>query len=255
MTHRFFVNPEQIIDGVATITGSDVQHITRVLRLTIGSSLVVADGSGAHYEGCLISSSKDFIQVALSKKTSLSNEAPIRVTLLQGIPKGDKMEYIIQKCTELGVAKFIPVACARSIVQLNKDKADKKQARWQRIAEEAAKQSRRSQIPQVCSVVNLPQALQFLEENEALLIPWEEEKAEILKKTLYHLKGKGQKISIFIGPEGGLTPEEVALAREAGGKVVTLGPRILRTETAGLAVVSMVLYELGDLGGTFCGAK
>jgi 16S rRNA (uracil1498-N3)-methyltransferase len=224
-----------------------VQHVIKVLRLGEGAVLQVADGTGMEYEGSIVERGKDFIKLSIIEQYYKCNEPKVEVTLLQGIPKGDKMELIIQKCTELGVKKFVPVACQRSVVRLSPEKAKNKQIRWQRICEEAAKQSKRSIIPQVSQVCNLAQALNDIHQDEVLLIPWEEEKANSLKASLQHLRGK--RISIFIGPEGGLTLEEVSLAQAAGGEIVTLGPRILRTETAGLAVVSMVLYELGDLGG------
>lgn len=254
MTHRFFVKPSQISDGFITITGSDVQHILKVLRLTEGAVLSIADGTGLEYEGTIVDRGQDFVKLSITDKYYSSNESTVEVTLLQGIPKGDKMELIIQKCTELGVKRFVPVICQRTIVKLSPEKAKHKQVRWQKISEEAAKQSKRSLLPEVAQVQTLEEALENIQQDEALLIPWEEEKANTLKASLQDLRGK-QKISILIGPEGGLASEEVALAQKTGGNIVTLGPRILRTETAGLAVVSMVLYELGDLGGRPCGTR
>ncbi|HHU32192.1 MAG TPA: 16S rRNA (uracil(1498)-N(3))-methyltransferase [Clostridia bacterium] len=253
--HRFFVEPNQISDKSITITGSDVQHILKVLRLEEGAILNIADGTGMEYKGSIVDKGKDFVRLSVIDRYYNSTESPVEVTLLQGLPKGDKMELIIQKCTELGVKKFVPVACQRSIVKLRPEKAKQKQARWQKISEEAAKQSRRSLIPEITPVQTLEEALKNIKQDEALLIPWEEEKANNLKDALQPLKGKCRKVSILIGPEGGLTCEEVALAKAAGGSIVTLGPRILRTETAGMVVVTMVLYELGDLGGTPCGTR
>jgi len=255
MTHLFFVKPSQVSEEFITVTGSDVQHISKVLRLTKGAVLHIADGTGLEYKGTIVDKGQDYVRLAIIERYNNTSESSVEITLLQGIPKGDKMELIIQKCTELGVKRFVPVACERSVVKLSPEKARLKQARWQKIAEEAAKQSRRGLLPEVLEVQILEEALKNIQEDEALLIPWEEEKANSLKASLQLMRGKQQRISILIGPEGGLTSEEVALAQRSGGSVVTLGPRILRTETAGLAVVAMVLYELGDLGGRPCGTS
>jgi len=255
MIHRFFVEPNQISDKFITITGSDVQHILKVLRLGEGAILNVADGTGMEYKGSIVDKGKDFVRLSVIGMYYNSTESPVEVTLFQGLPKGDKMELIIQKCTELGVKKIVPVSCQRSIVQLRPDKAEQKRTRWQKISEEAAKQSRRSLIPEITQVQTLEEALKNIKQDEVFLIPWEEEKANNLRDVIQPLKGRCRKVSILIGPEGGLTCEEVALAKDAGGSTVTLGPRILRTETAGLTVVAIVLYELGDLGGTPCGTR
>mgnify|MGYP002403718807 CR=1 FL=1 len=174
--------------------------------------------------------------------------------MLQGIAKGDKMDFIIQKCTELGIRRIIPVVTKRTVVQLTQEKAKKRQERWQRIAEETAKQSQRGLIPEVKEVTPLEEALKDLGD-QPLLIPWEEEKVQTMKEVLQANKeNNNSSLALLIGPEGGLDPEEVALAKTYQGIPVTLGPRILRTETAGMAALTMILYELGDLGGTNIGS-
>lgn len=254
MPHRFFVDPGQICGNLISITGPDVQHIGQVLRLKQGDEILIADGTGLEYYGNITSLDKREVKVSVYKTEQAKSEPPIQVTLLQGIAKGDKMDFIIQKCTELGIRRIIPVVTKRTVVQLTQEKAKKRQERWQRIAEEAAKQSQRGLIPEVKEVTPLEEALKDLGD-QPLLIPWEEEKVQTMKEVLQANKeNNNSSLALLIGPEGGLDPEEVALAKTYQGIPVTLGPRILRTETAGMAALTMILYELGDLGGTNIGS-
>lgn len=205
------------------------------------------DGRGKAYRVRLTGTTGTQVEGKILEEFNPGGEAPLRLTLVQGLSKGDKMDIIIQKTTELGVAAVIPLRCRRSVVQLTPAKARERQQRWQRVALEAAKQCRRAVVPRVAEVMDLPAVLDLLPYGTLALIPWEMEKKLALKQVL-----KGQspsEVFIFIGPEGGFDAAEVALARERGVIPVSLGPRILRTETAGPAVVAMVLYELGDLGG------
>lgn len=250
---RFFVEPSQIKKGFVTITGADVVHIRRVLRLGIGDTMTVLDGQGTAYKTRIAGMGKDSIHCEITKEYDAGGEPPVRVTLVQGLPKGDKMELIIQKGTELGVTTIIPAACRRSVVQLNPAKARDRRERWQRVALEAAKQCRRAIVPTVTEVKDLAGALRSISENALALIPWEEENTSTLKDVLRnHCSASGSsdvsEVVVFIGPEGGFEPSEISLAQEHNVKPVTLGPRILRTETAGLAALTMILYELGDLG-------
>jgi len=182
----------------------------------------------------------------------LDTEPPIEITLVQGLPKSDKMDFIVQKVTELGVKRIIPVITQRTIIRLGKEKAQVRRIRWQRIALEAAKQSGRAIIPEVREVIPFIQALNNLNGESLNLIPWEEETStslkEVLKHHTSHIPHPVSQITVFIGPEGGFTPEEVRAAREKGALPVSLGPRLLRTETAGLVTLAMILYELGDMG-------
>ena len=170
----------------------------------------------------------------------------MRITLFQGLAKGDKVETVIQHGTELGVCGFVPVASSRAVVKLEPKKAVERVERWQRIAREAAEQSRRGAVPAVAEVVSWKQAAARCRDYDLALVPWEEG-GEPLKTVLEAHPG-AKTVAVFIGPEGGLSPDEVALAREHGARAVTLGPRILRTETAGLAAAAAILYALGDLG-------
>lgn len=245
---RFFVDPGRINDNLARITGPDVIHITRVLRLGKGSTVVVLDGRGRSCEAEIVSSGRDEVVCEIKKELSPAPACPVQVTLVQGIPKGDKMDTIIQKGTELGVSRVIPLVCRRAVVKLDGERISRKVERWQRIALEAAKQCRRPDVPEVSEPAGLNSVLAGMPENCVALIPWEEENRNSLKDILYKSSAV-EEIYVFIGPEGGFTSGEVEQAQAAGVLPVTLGPRILRTETAGIAVLAMVLCRWGDLGG------
>ena len=250
--NRFFIDSKNIIEDQqrAIINDSeDVKHITKVLRLVEEDVLEICDGERGVYTGEILSLSKTKIELKILKKCHSDTEPPIEVTLFQGIPKGTKMEMIIQKCTELGVYSIIPLNTTRTIVQL-KDKKDeiKKRERWQKIAEEAAKQSKRGVIPQIGLPIDFSQLSDELSRFDFVIIPYEKETTLGLKAFLREKVGQ-KKIAIIIGPEGGFEETEIEIARELGSIPITLGKRILRTETAGFVVLSTLMYELGDLGG------
>jgi len=245
---RFFVSPKQIEAGRVYLNGPDVVHIAKVLRLSAGDRLVVLDGQGKSYLAVLEQICKGEVSCAIEKELAAAAGALLKVTLVQGIPKGDKMDLIIQKGTELGLNGLIPLLSERAVVKLEGDKLFKRRERWRRIALEAAKQCRRPDIPEISVPKSWEQALADLPPDAVALIPWEEENAESLKGFLQHSKPP-EEIFVFIGPEGGFSAGEVERARLHGVRPVTLGPRILRTETAGLAVLAMILYQWGDLGG------
>ena len=245
---RFFVDPGGISDGAVRITGPDVVHITRALRLGKGTAVVVLDGRGKSYEAEILNTGRDEVLCEIKKELMEVPACPVKVTLVQGIPKGDKMDIIIQKGTELGVSRVVPLICSRAVVKLDGERALRKSERWQRIALEAAKQCRRPDVPEVSGPADLARVLAALPEKSLALIPWEEENTVSLKDIL-HKNNTGEEIYVFIGPEGGFTPGEVEQARASGVRPVTLGPRILRTETAGIAVLALVLCRWGDLGG------
>ena len=262
---RFFVEAESIKKNQVTIKGSEARHIAQVLRLGEKDKIKVFTGTRREYLTEIIQVSKKEVIGRILKESRLDTEPSIEITLLQGLPKSDKMDFIVQKVTELGVKRIIPVITQRTIVRLDKEKAEKRRNRWQRIALEAAKQSGRAIIPEVRKVIPFIQALNNLNRENLNLIPWEEETSTSLKEVLKPItdhpspEGSGQDLSranargrspitVFIGPEGGFTPEEVRIAREKGVLPVSLGPRLLRTETAGLVTLAMILYELGDLG-------
>ncbi len=233
--------------GRLVITGDDVNHIKNVLRAVSGDRLLVSDGSGSEYSVSIESMEKDRITASILEIIPNRTEPPIDITLFQGVPKSDKMETIIQKCVELGIKKIVPVLTERTVVRF-KDLKDmeNKTARWRRISLEAAKQCNRGIIPRVEMPLELEKALAASQEYALRLIPYEEESDVGLREYISrHAAGD---ICFFIGPEGGFAESEIGKARQYGIKPVTLGPRILRTETAGSAVLSILMYQLGDMG-------
>lgn len=245
--YQFFVEPSQIneTDKRVTIMGGDVNHIKNVLRMKQGEELAVSNGQdGREYRCGILSLEEDRIVCGLRFIKEEGVELPSKVFLFQGLPKADKMELIIQKAVELGVYQVIPVAAKRCVVKLDDKKAKSKIARFQGIAEAAAKQSKRGIIPQVADVMDFAQALQFAEDMDIKLIPYELAEGMDKTKAIFGQLKPGQSIAIFIGPEGGFEEKEIAMALEKGMEPITLGKRILRTETAGLAVLSWIMYFL-----------
>lgn len=238
---RFFVDDNAIKDGKITITGDDASHISRVLRLDKGDKTIVCCNLTDYF--CTIESSlKSEVILNVDYTKENLNEAPIKITVYQGLPKSDKMDYIIQKCVELGAEKFVPVTTKNCVVKI-KD-GDKKVLRWQKIASEAAKQCGRGIIPKVMPVTKFENAVKNAEGLK--IIPYENEKTTGLKSILKNKDNLTDKISVFIGPEGGFDESEIILAKENKIVPITLGPRILRTETAAAAVCAACMYELGD---------
>lgn len=245
--HRFFVNIDNIYDKTIEIIGEDVKHIKNVLRLDIGDIIEVCDNGEYEYTTKIISIEKNKVQCEIIDKRRSKSEAPIRVILYQSLPKATKMDFIVQKATEIGVSKIVPVITERAVVKI-KDlkKEENKLERWTRIAEEAAKQSKRGVIPQVSNILSFNEMLAVLKENQMVIVPYESEEINGIKSVLKDCNSK--EVHILIGPEGGFEDSEIKLLQEIDSKIVTLGPRILRTETAGLVASTIVLYELGDLG-------
>ncbi len=245
--YQFFVDPTQINigDKRITILGGDVNHIKNVLRMKIGEEIAVSDGQdGKEYRCGILSLEEDCILCELRFIKEDGVELPSRIYLLQGLPKTDKMEMIVQKAVELGAYQVIPVATRRSVVKLEEKKAAARVSRWQAIAEAAAKQSKRRVIPRVQQVMSFRQALDYIKEMPVKLIPYE--LAGDMDRTREILEGlkPGQDIAVFIGPEGGFEEAEIAEAMEAGVIPITLGKRILRTETAGMTLLSWLMYRL-----------
>ncbi len=244
---QFFVDATQINPetGQAYITGADVNHICHVLRMRPGERFYVNDGSAeGKYLCAFISADKERVLCEILEKIGEISELPCEITLYQGLPKADKMEWIIQKAVELGVSRIVPVAMKHCVVKLDDKKSTAKISRWQSIAEAAAKQSKRDRIPVVDGVMSLKEALQEASGFEVSLMPYENAEGMSYTRKLIGEIQPGQRVAVFIGPEGGLDEKEVAMALEMGTKPVTLGRRILRTETAGLAILSMLSYEL-----------
>ena len=245
--YQFFVDPSQILldQKKVIITGDDVNHIKNVLRMKIGEEFNVSNGiDGKEYRCSVEELGDDQILCTLRFIKEDGVELPVKVTLFQGLPKADKMELIIQKAVELGVAEVVPVACKRCIVKLDAKKEKSKLARWQGIAEAAAKQSKRGFIPQVREVMSYKEAIAYAKDMECKLIPYE--MAEDMSHTREVLGGikAEDRVAIFIGPEGGFEEEEIQAALTEGIEPITLGKRILRTETAGFTVLSWLVYLL-----------
>ena len=243
---HLFADPSDVQDELLTITGQEVNHIRTVMRLKPGEEISVSiGGDGKEYRYGIESYTEDSVLCRLRFVKDKEVELPVKVLLFQGLPKADKMDLIVQKAVELGAAEIIPVSMERCVVKLDAGKAAKKTARWQTIAESAASQSRRSIIPRVLAPMSMKEAVEYAkEQTEVRVIPYELQKDDgSVKQYLESLK-EGQSVSIFIGPEGGFAPGEVELAKEAGIRPISLGRRILRTETAGLAILSWLIYIL-----------
>jgi len=242
---RFFVSPSQIQGKQIVIQGEDVKHISKVLRLKKGDKILICNRQGIDYE-CIIKDMEKIITAEIISKNASIGEALTKITLFQALTKSDKMDYIIQKAVELGVHRIVPVVTERTIVKIeNEKKENSKLQRWNKISESAAKQSQRGIIPEVAAVIPLIEAFNQAEKMDLKLIPYEMEKNNHLKDLLANCTAKS--IAIFIGPEGRFEESEINLAKEHGIIPVTLGRRILRTETAGLVTVSIMMYEMGEM--------
>ena len=244
---KFFVDSSQISEKEIKVTGEDVNHIRNVLRLEIGEKLKIGNKDTSENYVCEIYDIfKDGIICTIVEKTESIVEGNVEITVFQGLPKADKMELIIQKGTELGVNDFVPVEFKRSIVKLDGKDEKKKIERWQKIAEMASKQSGRDIIPKINNVQNIKNVCKLIDNYDIVLVAFENEENNSLKNELIKLKNTKEKykIAIIIGPEGGIEECEVRELKLAGAKIVTLGKRILRTETAPLNMVSIIMYEL-----------
>lgn len=241
---HFFVIPEQVGETEIYVTGQDVNHMKNVLRMKIGEQVEISDGNNKKYL-CEVSAYEDEQAVLrILELREADTELKSRLYLFQGLPKNDKMELIVQKAVELGAYEVIPVSMKRCVVKLDAKKAAKKVERWNSISESAAKQAGRSIIPKVSDVVSYREALERAEQLDVVLVPYELEEGMAETKKLLHQIQPGQSVGIFIGPEGGFEREEVEQAIEAGAHPVTLGRRILRTETAGFTMLSILMFEL-----------
>ena len=254
---RFFVERNNIDEKnkKLLITGEDVKHISRVLRCKSGDEIEVCDGMNNEYVCSIDDIEKDCIRCSILKNIDIKRESNIRVKLYQGLPKSTKMEIILQKLTECGVDEIILVDTKRSVVNLDEKKSDKKIQRWERIVYEAAKQSKRGIIPKIRGVISFDEALKDMNKNDLNISPYESEKTLGISKVLKEYKNKISdssneiNVGVFVGPEGGFAEEENEKIKDIGAYSVSLGPRIFRTETASIVATSIVLYELGDIGG------
>ena len=243
--YHFFVSEEQINGENAYIEGSDVNHIANVLRMKPGEELLISVKGDWDYLCKIVDIETDRVNLKVLESME-QRELPVNITLLQGIPKSDKLEMIIQKAVELGVSERIPVKTKRVVVKIDEKKADTKVNRWNAIAESAAKQSKRSIVPKVYEPMSIDNALEIVKDFGVKLIPYEN--ADGIDKTRKILDNmdKTKNIAVFIGPEGGFEESEVERIKNSGFEVITLGKRILRTETAGLALLSNIMIRLED---------
>lgn len=242
--HHFFVTPDQVKEDEIIITGSDVNHIKNVLRMKSGEEVQISDGNNKKYLCEIASMTGETVYATVKEELIADTELPSKIYLFQGLPKSDKMELIAQKAVELGVFEIIPVATKRAVVKLDDKKAIKKVERWNSIAEGAAKQSGRNIVSKVNAVMSYEEAMRYAKALDVVLIPYE--LAEDMNQTKQVIESiiPGQSVGIFIGPEGGFDASEVEYAIAQGAKPITLGKRILRTETAGLTTLSILMYHL-----------
>lgn len=243
---RFFVTPNQVKDDEIEITGQDVRHIKDVLRLGPDSEITICDGEGNDYESVITQVGAESILARITEKTISSSEPETRLTLFQSLIKGDKFEWVIQKAIEIGAYEIVPMETTHCVVKMEKaKKTNAKVARWNKIAQSAAKQSGRGVIPKILEPVSYAQALKLCGKMDLACMAYEKEDTVNLRSCLQ--EAKPNTIGILVGPEGGFSPREVVQAQEANIQSITLGPRILRSETASIVMVSNSLYELGEM--------
>ena len=241
---KFFVKTEQINNNDIVIIGDDVNHIINVLRMKKTDEIQICNqDTGDNYNAEIVNYSKNEVECKIISKINETTESNVHITLFQGIPKFEKMELIIQKSVELGANSIIPVNMKRCVVKLEGKDEIKKNERWQKIAESAAKQCGRSFIPEVKHLINVKEICNWINEYDVIIVAYENEKENTLKAELKKLKATDLKIGIVIGPEGGFEESDIKLLKESGAKIVTLGDRILRTETVALNVLSIIMYE------------
>ena len=241
--HSFYIEPP--MDGVAALPPEEAKHALKVLRLRPGDGVCAMDGAGRRWQGEIGVIDGNRVSVNLLEPLP-DNEAPVRVTVYEGLPKADKLDFIAQKLTELGAAALSPVKMERCVVKLDGRDGEKRRERLEKIAREAAKQCGRGMPLRVDTPLSWRDALDAMGRHDLLLIPWEEARGTRLKDVFHEMPG-ARDIGIVVGPEGGITPEEVAAMRAAGGRCVTLGPRILRTETAAVVSAALAMQLWGDL--------
>ena len=241
--HRFFITPDKFTEASVVITDEQAHQIMRVLRLQVGDQLIALDNSGWEYVVEITAVSKKAIIADFVSKQEAQGEPSVDITLYMGLMKRDKFEWVLQKCTEIGVIRFIPVVTQRSLVQDTKMKANKFE-RWQKIITEAAEQSRRGKVPELCQPMRLPEAFAGVEADLAL-IPWEEAEGQSLRNVLAGKRPSS--VALFIGPEGGFAAEEIELAQEHNIQPITLGKRILRAETAAMVASALLIHEIEEV--------
>jgi len=243
---KFFIESNQINNNTIKIKGEDVNHIANVLRKQIGDELNICNSTTSDNFLCkIIEINKESIICDIIERIENKSDNSPNITIFQGLPKADKMELIIQKCTELGVNEFVPLQMERCVVKLDSKNEAKKIERWQKIAETAAKQCGRNNIPKVENLINIKKLCNLLDKYDIVLVAYEQEKENTLKIKLKDIKDKKNiNIAVVIGPEGGIEASEIEELKDSGAEIITLGERILRTETVGIAMASIIMYEL-----------
>lgn len=247
--HKFFTPAHMFSDTHAKITGEDVKHIYKVLRVKPGEKVVVNNLESEEFLGEVEEVNKQEVSIKILEKLDVNNESNLNITLFQGMPKAAKMDLIVQKCVELGVSEIIPTITDRVDVKLKGE--FKKLDRLNKIALEACKQSKRTVIPQVLEPMDFKGVLEKIDQLDLMVIPYENATGYGIRAMVNYIEDKDsiKNVGIMVGPEGGFEESEIEALKEKGAHIVTLGPRILRTETAGFTCISLIQYELGDLGG------
>lgn len=238
--HRFFVKPQAVCDGFIAVTGDDYKHLTKVLRIGEKEPIEICDGEGTDYTALIQEDDGATLQCRILSEQPSLGESDHEIILYQGLPKGQKLDEIIQKTVELGVAQIVPFTSERTVVKMG-ERAEKKTQRWQKIAYAAAKQSKRGRVPEICKPITFKALLAKAGEVDLFLVAYEDESHLGLKAAL-EANAKAKTVAVLIGPEGGLSPKEVAQLQELGAVSVSLGHRILRTETAGMAMISQINF-------------
>lgn len=245
--HKFFVEKQCINDNIALIEGDDVKHINKVLRLKVGEVININNFEGEEFLARLTEIDKKVAKAEILESLEINNESNIDIVLFQGVPKSSKMDLIVQKATELGVKEIVPMITDRVVVNVSEYK---KLERLNKIAQEACKQSKRSIVPKVKDPTEFSEVLKALEDFDLVVVPYENAENYGIKAMMKNIKKENIKsIAILIGPEGGFEESEITELKEKSAEIVTLGPRILRTESAGFTCISILMYEIGDLGG------
>ncbi|MCR4426201.1 MAG: 16S rRNA (uracil(1498)-N(3))-methyltransferase [Firmicutes bacterium] len=248
--HKFFVTAEAVSGGLITISGPDARHIRTVLRLGVGDGILITDGAGTEHVSRICRFAQGAVFARIEATAHPVREPKVPLQLIQALPKSDKMDFVVQKCTEIGVSRFVPVITDRTIPRPDASRAVDRVARWRRVAGEAAKQCGRGRIPDVEPITDLANAARSCTQaGGLLLLPWELERTRTLRHALDTLDPESRpSVSFAVGPEGGFSHSEVEAACDLGAVTVTLGHRILRTETAGIVMASIILYHMGEIG-------
>lgn len=244
--NSFYIEGSGAVGRTASLLSEEAKHAAQVLRMQTGEEAYVVDAGGRRFLAEMQEVSKGACSVLLKEELP-DNEAPVRITLYQGLPKADKLDLVVQKLTELGAAKIVPVKMERCVVKLDEKDGRKRQERLSKIAREAAKQCKRGSAPEVAQPQTWKQLKEDMRKHDLLLVPWEDA-AGFSLKAAHAMMPEAKDIGIVVGPEGGMSADEIAAIEELGAKQITLGPRILRTETAAVAACAMAMLLWGDLG-------